>query len=124
MFGQIMVPLDGSTFAEGAIAIARQLAMRTNALAQLGGCTVHLVRAVDLVSRAPWGPGGADICDEFVRQEERRATAYLDPLQLLLEADGLDVRTDCLDGQVVDALARYEREARIDLVVMCSHLRT
>ena len=123
MFGQILVPLDGSAFAEGAIPIARQLATRTNALAQLGGCTVHLVRVVDLVAWAPWGPAGCYICDDLVRTEERHASDYLESMRTQLEADGLAVRTACADGPVVEALVRYEQEARIDLVVMCSHLR-
>jgi nucleotide-binding universal stress UspA family protein len=124
MFRHILVPLDGSEFAEWAIPVAEQLAILTGHLAVLATCTVHLVRVVDLAGAGSWIPSFGILPEGVARSEQEQAHRYLERVRSYFEADGVQVRTEELTGDTVSALLRYEREESIDLVVMCSHLRS
>lgn len=120
MLQQILVPVDGSELAERALPCAARLA-------RASGATLHLVQVVGSPPPA-WGatlglylPDSA--YDDVVAAETRAAAAYLDGLRTRLEADGLSVRATHLVGDVASLLLDYEREAGIDLVVLCSHGR-
>jgi nucleotide-binding universal stress UspA family protein len=121
MFQQIMVPLDGSELAERALPCAARLGVAT-------GATLHLVHAVELVPPPTVGfalaymPGR--IHGNLVAQETQQATAYLDKMRERVAATGAHVRTEQMLGDVTAILLDYERDAGIDLVVMCSHGRT
>src|SRR5918911_1310166 len=121
MFQQIMVPLDGSELAERALPCAEQLGVAT-------GATLHLVHAVELVPPPTVGfalaymPGR--IHGDLVAQETQQATAYLDKMRERVAASGVHVRTEQMLGIAAATLLDYERDAGIDLVVMCSHGRT
>ena len=121
MFQQIMVPLDGSELAERALPCAEQLGVAT-------GATLHLVHVVELAPPLTWPfapaymPGS--IYDDVVAQETQQATAYLDKMRERVAAGGVHVRTKHMVGYAAATLLDYERDAGIDLVVMCSHGRT
>ena len=121
MFQQIMVPLDGSELAERALPCAEQLGVAT-------GATLHLVHVVELAPPLTWPfapaylPGS--VYDDLVAQETQQATAYLDKMRERVAAGGVHVRTEQMVGYAAAALLDYERDAGIDLVVMCSHGRT
>src|SRR5919199_6089435 len=121
MFQQIMVPLDGSELAERALPCAEQLGVAT-------GATLHLVHAVELVPPPTVGfalaymPGR--IHGNLVAQETQQATAYLDKMRERVAATGAHVGTEQMLGDVTAILLDYERDAGIDVVVMCSHGRT
>jgi len=122
MFKQIMVPADGSELAERALPCVKRLARETDA-------TIHLVRVVE-PPPPPWAtagltaPMGGDAYDDVLVADTRAATAYLETLRERLAAAGLAVRATQLIGDTASALLDYERDARIDLVVMCSHGRS
>ncbi len=117
MTHRIMVPLDGSTFAESALATAFGLARRD-------GSTVHLVR----VHESPMpvaGPEGVAMYDPEIDQElERKGRRYLD---VMMAWTGGDDRaravTAYLPGPVIECLSAYVRDNAIDLVVMTTHAR-
>ena len=115
MIRTILVPLDGSDFAEHALPLAADLARKANA-------ALHLVRVHALVTTEAWtGIPIPDVSDLHERQDEQ---AYLaDVARRLTEKAPLTVETDLLDGDVVDALKAYAEEEKIDLVVMCTHAR-
>jgi nucleotide-binding universal stress UspA family protein len=121
MFQQIMVPLDGSELAERALPCAEQLGVAT-------GATLHLVHVVELAPPLTWPfapaylPGS--VHDDLVAQETQQATAYLDKMRERVAAGGVHVRTEQMVGYAAATLLDYERDAGIDLVVMCSHGRT
>lgn len=113
----IMVPLDGSTFAEHALPIALGIAR------ECGG-RVHLVEAHE----PPPVPSSPDILvpydgewDTAMRNGER---SYLDSVSNRIEERaGVTVRTELLEGLPAAALAAYAREMEIDLIVMTTHGR-
>jgi nucleotide-binding universal stress UspA family protein len=121
MFQQIMVPLDGSELAERALPCAERLGVAT-------GATLHLVHVVELAPPLTWPfapaylPGS--VYDNVVAQETQQATAYLDKMRERVAAGGVHVRTEQMVGYAAATLLDYERDAGIDLVVMCSHGRT
>jgi nucleotide-binding universal stress UspA family protein len=121
MFQQIMVPLDGSELAERALPCAERLGVAT-------GATLHLVHVVELAPPLTWpfAPAymPAYIHDDVVAQETQQATAYLDKMRERVAASGVHVRTEHMVGYAAATLLDYERDAGIDLVVMCSHGRT
>ena len=121
MFQQIMVPLDGSELAERALPWAERLGVAT-------GATLHLVHVIELVPppegpfALAYAPGG--IHGDLVAQETQQATAYLDTMRERVAAGGVHVRTEQKVGYAAATLLDYERDAGIELVVMCSHGRT
>jgi nucleotide-binding universal stress UspA family protein len=121
MFQQIMVPLDGSELAERALPCAERLGVAT-------GATLHLVHVVELMP-PPTGPFAlaympSSIHGDLVAQETQQATAYLDKMRERVAASGVHVRTEQMLGIAAATLLDYERDAGIDLIVMCSHGRT
>jgi nucleotide-binding universal stress UspA family protein len=121
MFQQIMVPLDGSELAERALPCAARLGVAT-------GATLHLVHVVELMP-PPTGPFAlaympSGIHGDLVAQETQQATEYLAKMRERVAANGVPVRTEQMLGIAAAALLDYERDAGIDLVVMCSHGRT
>src|ERR687886_1638940 len=121
MFQHIMVPLDGSELAERALPCAERLGVAT-------GATLHLVHVVELAPPLTWPfapaylPGS--VYDDVVAQETQQATAYLDKMRERVAAGGVPVHTEQMLGLAAATLLDYERDAGIDLVVMCSHGRS
>ena len=118
MFRRIMVPLDGSELAERALPCAEQLAV-------LGDATLHLVRVVEPPAEMTWMPGPLYVAlrayaDPVERAMEEAAT-YLNGLCTNLAARGVRNAVAVPCGPAAATLLDYEREAAVDLVVMCSH---
>jgi len=131
MFRHILVPLDGSERAERALPVAERLAGATDA-------TIHLVRVSELPPAAlVWAgatggmiggaylPGADSGGDDLFAAENRAAVAYLDAVRerVNVNVSGVSVRATHVSGDIASALLDYERDAAIDLVVMCSHGR-
>ncbi len=116
MLDRIMVPLDGSPFAETALPTAAVLARRH-------GSTLHLVRVHQ--PQLPVTPDGAAVYDVGLEQQiEEQGRRYLDGLLGRIE-EGERSRTVTahLRGPVTETLSDYAREQAIDLVVMTTHAR-
>ena len=117
MPNRIMVPLDGSAYAEKALPLAYDLARRH-------GAGVHLVRV-----HQPLFPevrsGGASVHDPaFDLEVEREGRWYLDVLLGRIEAhERARSATAHLRGPVLQSLTEYLRDHAIDLVVMTTHAR-
>ncbi len=117
MFGQIMVPLDGSDRAERALPYAVQLAKGMAA-------TLHLVRVDDFVASMTWAFAPPYLPPDAYEAAVAPITAYVTALRQRLEGEGLRVRSEVLTGAVALSLLDYEQAAHVDLVVMCSHGRS
>ncbi len=127
MFEQILVPLDGSDRGERALPVAARLAEAT-------GATLHLVRVVEppaVSTSALYAP--INVFDDLIAAEHgeaaaylSRAAAYLDQLRAGADTGGGEraVRIAHPTGDVAATLLDYERDAGIDLVVLCSHGRS
>lgn len=110
----VMVPLDGSPAAEAALPWATHLARRVGGEVRLVG--VHAPPAVVLDGETL----GTVIPDEPVRQRE---VDYFAGVQGRLQAAGVPVTADLLDGGVITSLAEYAAHLRPAWIVMRSHAR-
>lgn len=113
----ITVPLDGSSFAEQALPLARQLAQHSNA-----GLRLVLVHT----PASTWDPGVEfSLFDpEMERQLRERELGYLDAVaKRLIAGSGLPVECALLSGPIGESLEQYVERTGTDLVVMTSHGR-
>lgn len=113
MFKLLLVPLDGSLFAEHALATAVAIAKRTNATILLA--RVHLsVAHGDLVGVEEWEKETRDHEMEYLTSTAARVECQ----------SGVTVRTALLNEPVAGALCTQAHDARVDLIVMCTHGNT
>lgn len=109
MYDNIVVPLDGSTFAESALPLALALARRT-------GAHLHLVTVVEPMPSFAYDNWESDAA-EWVRE-------YLDNAQERVGPHAEGRVSTILDrGDVVDRLDAQAVERKADLVVMATHGR-
>jgi len=114
MFRNVMVPLDGSSFAEHALPLARAIARRCAA-------TLHLVAVVPPLAEAYTEGvffGTADLEAEVVTRQK----GYLARAKKQLGED-VEVATSVLEGEVATCLCTHAEEVGADLVVMSTHGR-
>jgi len=117
VFKKILVPLDGSRFAEQALPAAVVLAEQAGATLQLA-LVHHQVPNVALAVDVP-------IYDVQADAEMRaRETAYLDEVaRRLRDTTRLDIATVALEGAAAEALAQHAERERADLVILATHGR-
>lgn len=119
MYSRIVVPLDGSELAEGAISEAVELGRNL-------GERLHLLRVVDSTWVGRYGLYGLAIesssVDGILRADRAAATAYLDQMRTRLESTGILVTSEIREGRAADEIVAAARLG--DLIVMASHGRT
>lgn len=113
MYRSLVVPLDGSTFAEQVLPIAGAIAQQSKALVTL----VRVHRPLGYGDDAP-----AEQWDGDVREWEREY--LMRAAESLSERYGAKVETRLLEEPVVGALCDYVRAHGIDLVLISTHGRT
>ncbi|HEU4953877.1 MAG TPA: universal stress protein [Gemmatimonadales bacterium] len=117
MPNRIMVPLDGSAFAETALPIAYDLARQHDA-------GVHLVRVHQPPIPVARSGGVAAYDPAFDLDLEREGRWYLDVLLGRIEAhERARSATAHPHGRVLQSLTEYIQHQGIDLVVMTTHAR-
>jgi nucleotide-binding universal stress UspA family protein len=116
MLTSLMVPLDGSIFAEHALPAAIDLARRT-------GATLHLVRVHQPpVLPSPDAPVIVDV--DWVESLRAEELAYLDRVAAShVEPTGLGFVKRLVNGFPADALSAYVQEVGIGMIVMTTHGR-
>lgn len=114
MFKKILVPLDGSSFAEAAIPLAREIA-------ECAGGEIVLLR-VDEPYEPP--PGIFVPVSAVPETLQLSAGEYLEQWETRLRLAGFVVSSAVLDGRVSEALLKFARDEGADLIVMCTHGRT
>lgn len=105
MFKKILVPLDGSIFAESALPFAEHLA-------KLFGAEVHLLRVRESITFQDRSLAVAS---------EEDLAADLERLRKLLAGRGVNVRWDMATGAPHEAIDTYVRGFAVDLVAMATH---
>jgi nucleotide-binding universal stress UspA family protein len=113
----ILVPLDGSSFAEQALPLARQLAHSSGARLRL--VMVH-------TPATTWDPGVEfTLFDpEMERQLRERELAYLDAIARRITSEsGIQIECALLSGAIGEALEQYVERTGTDMVVLTSHGR-
>lgn len=105
MYRKILVPLDGSLFAESALPFAESLS-------RLFDAELHLLRVHEGI------PYGGKLLSSVPEEEISRD---LERLRLLLAGRGARVRWDMATGNAHEAIDTYVRGFGIDLVAMATH---
>lgn len=109
MFHSILVPLDGSTFSEAALAYALDISRRT-------GADLHLTTIHEPVPSFAY--------DEWEVAAREWSTEYLETVREKVAAQaGGKVEGWLGSGRVVDVLGERADEVKADLVVMATHGR-
>ncbi|MFN8592192.1 MAG: universal stress protein [Thermomicrobiales bacterium] len=117
---RLVVPLDGSSLAEGALTFAETIARRL-------GAPIFLVRAVNPADLMPPAVGMAEaipyeIYDETEKQMEDAADSYLEETAKRLRGEGFSVATRVLSGPPAAAIEETTKFG--DVTVLVSHERS
>jgi nucleotide-binding universal stress UspA family protein len=116
MYDSVLVPLDGSTFAEQALPLALELCRRS-------GATLHVVLVHDAFAAVPQY-GEPPVLDHSVDVASRRQEEeYLEAVARPLANAGVVVVSRLLEGPVAHSLTEYARVSGIELVVLTTHGR-
>ena len=123
MFQKILVPLDGSKLAEGALPCAGELAK---------GCKTEEVVLVSVTERRQGyraiedssQPLGQRLIPEAIGKKERQAQRYLDKIAKELETKGIKVLTEVLIGNPAEEITIFAKYHNVDMIVMSSHGRS
>ncbi|MDZ5809810.1 universal stress protein [Halorubrum sp. AD140] len=113
MYDDILLPVAPGGEANDAIPHAASLAERYDA-------TVHVVSAVDTITRTLRGPQAGALAERV----ESAAEARVETVTAELEAAGVDVVGDIRQGPPVDVIENAIADAGADIVLMPSHTRT
>ncbi len=119
MYRKILVPLDGSPFAEAALPLAK-------ALVKSRGGELHLTTVVaPLPAVRPGSGDGEGPVKGWFEEERSRGTRYLKNVVERLEKEGVSapLHTRVLTGPVVPSLQERIEKIGADLVVMTTHGR-
>ncbi len=112
MYRTLLVPLDGSDFAEDALPLAKLLARKL-------GAELHLVHVIRPAPDADFKTPQEDL---KWREEAREGVeGYLAGLAEEARNEGVSTLTATLEGRIVPALRDYAAEQDVDLVVLTSH---
>jgi nucleotide-binding universal stress UspA family protein len=120
MYRKIMAPMDGSELAECVIPHVQVLAT---------GCqaeTVVFVRVVEPII-LPASAGdymSPAIWTRIESEQQVLAENYVKDLATRVAIDGVDVRTEILEGSVAQSLVDYAAKSEIDLIVVATHGRS
>ena len=122
MFRSVLVPLDGASFSERALSMAREVA-------RASGATVHLARVH--VRKEPNALlGGASLqwqrvdLYEYDPKERRSEVEYLHAVEERLSSSGVAAGSELLENRdLTDQLCEYARRVDADAVFMSSHAR-
>ena len=116
MYKKIMVPLDGSTFAESALE-------HVKALAQISTLDkVILVRVLEPIVVNVKDYIGADLARDTEDKLEADAKRYLEKTAAGLRKGGMNVDARLVvDGEPAAKILETAREESIDLIVMSTH---
>lgn len=119
MYQKILVPLDGSEFAECSLQHVRAIAT---------GCKVPKVVLLRVVEPVPkdyhtLGMPGGLLADED-KKLEAAAQNYLISIGRNLEKDGITAETVVLQGTATESILDYIANDNVDLIIMSTHGRS
>jgi nucleotide-binding universal stress UspA family protein len=113
----VVVPLDGSPLAEGALPHAVAMAQRL-------GAPLHLVRVLPPLPASFQSTGVRPLDRSFDRERLLAIEHELTQTAERLRQEGLTVTTTALTGEVVPSLAEYADAAKAQVVVMTTNGRS
>jgi nucleotide-binding universal stress UspA family protein len=116
MPSSVLVPVDGSNFAEHALPYALGIARRT-------GASIHLALVHVPADATSSSYPLADALEARNAELRDYDAEYVQQLADRLESAGVTIRPALLRGRVITGLVQYIEEQKIDLVVMTTHGR-
>ncbi len=116
MYRTILVPLDGSVFAEEALPWAAMIASRS-------GAGVELAMVHEPPSAAVSVDPPREVLEQLDRVARESAESYLAEARERLAVELRGLPTRLLEGQAAEAIADHARPGVVDLVVMTTHGR-
>lgn len=111
---RIVVPVDGSRFAEAALAEATRIALHD-------GAAIHLVHVIPHSGMAEFGPIASKDVDlrlQLDRRNEDAACAFLETVRRRLAGLGIEAQTKCYKGDPRTRLLQALESERPDLVIL------
>jgi nucleotide-binding universal stress UspA family protein len=117
MFNKILVPLDGSTIAEQAIAPAMALAKAIEGKVILLRSLIPVYATMPVVAYEyawAWSDNGPEVD----RQESRR---YLETVEQSCQQAGVSLQTAVREGDAASVIVDMASEEKVDLIVMSAH---
>lgn len=109
---RILIPLDGSSFAERALAQGHRIA-------RPGHSEILLVRAVHV----PLSLAKIDTA-HLEKQEKKEAEAYLSEVSARLNSAGIAARWAVIDGPPAEAILETAKREKASLIAMTTHGRS
>jgi nucleotide-binding universal stress UspA family protein len=116
MYRSLLVPLDGSSFAEQALPLAVEICARS-------GASLHLVLVHDSLAAVPRFGEPVFLDQSLDLASRRQEEEYLEAVARPLIGRGIVVVTRLIDGPVAHSLVNYTRASAIELVVLTTHGR-
>ena len=115
MYQKILVPLDGSEFAECSLG-------HVISLSQMG--SIGEVILINVLDPIMWCREGRDFV-AFRNSQFTQAEKYLEKIKSRLGSEGIKVRSDILEGGLpASSIVKYAEENAVDLIVITSHGHT
>ncbi len=118
MYSEILVTLDGSELAEGALPHAIALAKAFSA-----HLTLLFVLEPSIAYVQPT-LGGSVMDTTVIDEEVHHGKDYLDGVTSRLTGEGIHVCGIVRDGDAASEICDYAVENKIDMIVMCTHGRS
>jgi len=115
MYKKVLVPLDGSELAECALPHVMNLAKggMVEEVTLLKVIEIPLLHAIE---------GQRVIDAEGVKKSLlNEAHKYITDLRDKLSSEGLQVKTETIEGRAADSIINYSKENSIDLIVIATH---
>jgi nucleotide-binding universal stress UspA family protein len=116
MYRKILVPLDGSKVAEGALPHAKDLAYSEGA--ELILLTVSANPALDFAFSDPGAAQSA------IAEQEERGKKYITEIEEQLKSAGFKTSTLLRVGSVAEVILGVAEELQVDVIAMSTHGRT
>lgn len=123
MLNRILVPLDGSLLAEGALGVATRIAHTSDG-------TIVLVRVIGVPTTYTPYIYGSDmaqspqLAQDLLDMEQENAEKYLAEIAQLDILAGIQVETTIIPGSAGLSILDTAKEEKVDLIVMSSHGET
>ncbi len=116
MYKKILVPLDGSEFAEAAL-------LHVRALAECTGAEIILLRVVTQPIHAYIAPDPL-LYKSIQTDSVAECVAYLQRVASDLEVEGFHVTVETGTGPVAETILEFAQEVHADLIAMSTHGRS